>query len=142
MAEVVSTKQRDRVAEAVSRIIQETQEGRLQWRPVNPDHVKLDVTPDERVHEVFLAQFQDHTLQLYKKSYEVVPSPMDFFYSTSLMPSRKDRHWISKVILEVVAANGVSSQPFAGIGALDDLLYAVKNRLAGTQQFLDAVVPE
>lgn len=142
MAEVVSTKKRDRFAEAVSRILQETQEGRLQWHPANPNHIDLDVTPDERVHEVFLTQFQDHTLRLYKKSYEVVPSAMDIFYSTTLMPSRKDRHWTSKVVLEVVGANGVSSQPFAGIGALDDLLYAVKHRLAGTQQFLDAVAPE
>lgn len=139
--EVALKEERNKRAEGIARLLRETQEGSLHWRFVfTPEN--LDVEPDDRVQQVYEAQREGWLLRLYKRSYEVVPSVHDTFFAGIILRDRQvrgrqDRHWESEVVLEVLGPNGVSSQPFRGMGALRDLLTAAKSKLSQSEQFVD-----
>lgn len=131
----------DKRAEGVARLLRETQEGALQWQSISIKRNQLDTDPDDQINNVFEAQRGKWILRLYKRSFEIVPNPMRGILSP-LYPSlnREDRHWSSEVVLEIIDAadiSSVASQPFSGVGALVDLLEAVKRKISKSQDFLE-----
>lgn len=116
--------------EAVTRMIELTQQGKLEWTtesPVRTRNVENNISP------VFYTNYKDRLLRLYKVKIEVGRSGYSGF---------SERTAQEKVVLEFVNENGYALWMFPEVSALQDLLTAVKYQLAGVSDFLDDILSE
>ncbi len=117
--------------EAVTRMIELTQQGKLEWTteaPVRTRNVENNTTP------IFYTTYRDRMLRLYKVRIDVGRSGYSGF---SERPASQE-----KIVLEFVNENGYALWMFPEMSALQDLLTAVKYQLAGVSNFLDEILSE
>ena len=76
--------------EAITKLIKLTQEGKLEWLPGR--HDKDHGRDDMKIESVFVSNYKDKTLRLYKYSYKVEePSLLDTF-ATSIFPGKERKY--------------------------------------------------
>lgn len=124
----------DKTLEAVTRMIELTQQGKLQWttealaRGRNIEGTLM--TP------VFYAVYKQRLLRLYKTKIEADTSGISGFSGFRTPPP------LFIIVLEIVDENGHTLWSFPSTSALDDLLAAVQYRVAGVATFLDDILTE
>ena len=123
----------ERFVEAIAKLIELTQAGKLRWDAYPPDET-LKVYPDERLSTVFETDYQGKKLRLYRRTFK----PRDVAPMFDAIIGKKD--WQSVVILEFLAENGAVLWRFPTMPILDDLLSAVQYQAAGVDEFIDTLL--
>ena len=127
--------------EAITKLIKQTQEGRIKWLPGK--HDKESGRDDLRIESVFITNYKNKTLRLYKYSYKVeVPGLFDNIANVYSNMTRKYPYWTSSIALEFISDDGKSLWTFPDTNALNDLLGAVRYQVAGVDEFLDDILQE
>jgi len=117
------TSERERVIDAIVKLIRETQEGKITWTTKeSPASLKLDA--NTAVDIVYETAYKDRRLRLYKENYLVDPGS----------------YWTSETILEITNEKGSTLWTFPDVTGLDDLLDSVEYQAAGVRKFLDEIV--
>ena len=122
----------ERFLEAIAKLIELTQTGKLRWDAYPPDET-LKVYPDDRLSTVFETNYQGKKLRLYRRTFSPRGAPM-----FDAIIGKKD--WQSVVILEFLAENGAVLWRFPTMPILDDLLSAVQYQTAGVDEFIDTLL--
>ena len=123
----------ERFVEAIAKLIELTQAGKLRWDAYLPDET-LKVYPDDRLSTVFETEYQGKKLRLYRRTFK----PRDVAPMFDAIIGKKD--WQSVVILEFLAENGAVLWRFPTMPILDDLLSAVQYQAAGVDEFIDTLL--
>ena len=135
--------EREKVIDAIVKLIRETQEGRITWGIKEPPaSLKLDA--NTAVEIVYETAYKDRRLRLYKESYLVDPGSLErsFKRITDDMLGTRYPHWESEVILEIIDEKGKTLWTFPNVSGLDDLLDSVEYQAAGVRDFLDEIVSD
>jgi hypothetical protein len=122
--------ERNKWIEAVAKIIELTQKGKIRWTtgfPIEP----LTDSPNDRVHIVYQADHKGKTLRLYE-----VYSP-----GNSVLGREVDS-WPKRTVLELLDPQAVSAWPFPASEILDHLLATVRYQVAGVKDFVDELLAE
>lgn len=126
----------ERFVEAIAKLIELTQSGKLSWKAYPPNEA-LKVYPDDRLSTIFETEYQGKKLRLYRRTFKIRDvSPM----LEAIIGKQKD--WQSIVILEFLAKNGAVLWRFPAMPILDDLLSAVQYQVAGVDEFVDTLLNE
>ena len=120
--------QQDKVTNAVVKILQQTQDGTLAWKPVHPSHDLTSGTEDV-VETVYLAQKGDRLLRLYP-------------YKSRYYLDDCEYHWEDHVALELSDKSRTTWWRFPGDRVIWDILEAVKFKTAGVEGFIDDLLSE
>ena len=123
----------ERFVEAVAKLIELTQLGKLHWKAYSPDET-LKVYPDDRLSTVFETNYQGRKLRVYRRTFKL----RDATPMVEVFIGKKD--WQSVVILEFLAENNAVLWRFPTMPILDDLLSAVQYQVAGVDEFIDALL--
>ena len=125
---------KDKSVEAVAKLIKLAQDGKIEWR--SAELVRDDIT----VESVFIAEYKDRLLRIYKYVYKV-EKPSPFYISPSIFTHKEEYpSWETSVTLEFIDTNGLSLWKFPYTNALYDLLQAVQYQVAGVDEFLDEII--
>lgn len=131
-------KDRNRWVDAVTRMIELTQQGKMHWQVVDsPDKSKDD---EHRTSAAFRANLNGRLLRLYQK--KVQESTLASEGLHSLLRPKFETIWRTKVVLEFINAEGATLWAFPYVEALGDLLTAVQYQVAGVNDFLDNLFGE
>jgi hypothetical protein len=122
-------KEKNRWVDAVTRMIELTQQGKLPWS------VEYLPAPDEDDKQIvaFQSLYKDKLIRLYKKTVRVQHDRETMFPRST---------WTTKVFLEFINADGETLWTFPEVDALSDLLSAVQYQVAGVADFLDEIFNE
>jgi len=131
-------KSRNRWVDAISSMIELTQDGKLRWTIV-PDAIKI-YDGKEITTSVFETTYSDRALRLYEGRVPSNFSPIE----RSLYNFRGEGPpmWFKEVILEFVDTEGRTLWTFPQVDALSDLLTSVQYQVAGVNDFLDTIIGE
>lgn len=131
-------KDRNRWVDAVTRMIELTQQGKMHWQVVDsPDKSKDD---EYRTSAAFRANLNGRLLRLYQK--KVQESTLASEGLHSLLRPKFETIWRTKVVLEFINAEGATLWAFPYVEALGDLLTSVQYQVAGVNDFLDNLFGE
>jgi hypothetical protein len=124
-------KEKNRWVDAVTRMIELTQQGKLIWS------VEYIPAPDDgdRTMVAFLARYKDKLIRLYKGRIRLEYDDLARVRET-MFPSPT---WATKIVLEFVNTDGETLWTFPEVEALSDLLSAVQYQVAGVGDFLDEI---
>lgn len=126
--------------DAVARLIELTQRGRIRWSSVEPKGTVTEV--EDRTSGVFQAVHNGKILRLYgKRVTERRAVPTEDF-TRLLYPPKYELVKGSKVVLEFVDARGATLWTFPELSALRDLLTAAQYQVAEVGSFLDELFKE
>jgi hypothetical protein len=128
--------------DAITRLTKLTQEGALEWSSAASNSVLVS-DETQQVESVFVANYKDKRLRLYKKRFKV-EEPYGFFLSgIGAGPfARKYPYWTAQIYLEVIDGYGNSLWTFPEVSALRDLLAAVKYQVSGVKDLLDDLLKD
>jgi hypothetical protein len=130
--------EKDKWLDAVTRMIELTQQGKLKWTAESSASTPND---DDRMSAVFTTHYKNKKIRLY--AVRVSLKPNDLVISTFNRAIGQDPpKWRKKVILEFVNMEGFPLWTFPAIAALFDLLNAVQYQVAGVNEFLDDIFNE
>jgi hypothetical protein len=125
-----------RWADAISSMIELTQDGKLLWRVIN-EHTPHN---KERTTPVFQTTYLDKELRLYEmKLHTNLEGASGFDYTVRGIDPPK---WFTKVVLEFIDAQGRSMGKFPEVDALSDLLTSVQYQAGGVNDFLNRIISE
>jgi hypothetical protein len=131
-------KKKSRWVDAVSSMIELTQDGKLTW------HVNANATTpyeQERTTSVFETTYNEQLLRLYQ-----IRLPAEFSGVAARLFQQiqggEPPKWFTKVRLEFVDVKGQVLWTFPEIDALSDLLTSVQYQVAGVKEFLDNIIGE
>jgi hypothetical protein len=122
-------KERGRLTGAVTRMIELTQQGKLEWRNASPSEAPED---EDRVTAAFVTTFNDRKLRLYGKRIEASQGEIMKLFVTAPQETK----WRTIGVLEFINDFGMSLWRFPVSDATYDLLDAVQYRVAGVNEFL------
>jgi hypothetical protein len=127
-------RERVRLSDAVTRMIELTQQGRLEWRAAISSEMPED---EDRVTAVYITEFNGRKLRLYGDRIEVSrnESLSSAIQALAGMPAPTEE-WRTIAVLEFINDEGISLWRFPFSGAISDLLDAVQYRVAGVNEFL------
>lgn len=130
--------------DAVGKLLQLTQEGKLEWKPKDPPsylNLQLDL---KRVDVVYEAGYNKRKLRLYQLAYKVEKprdTPGTINIRTFFNQSEPEYpYWTKRTVLELLDQSGFGAWTFPETEFLDDLLAAVRYQAAGVKQFLDEIL--
>lgn len=144
---------KERTIDAVAKMIQLTQEGKLVWKEAN--NINLDQFPhlsdvaDLTLLNVFETEYHDTRLRLYKYKYtnahktdilirQEGSSIMNFYYDKE----RENVRWHIEVALEIVGQNNTGLWSFPDVNILDDLFLVVQQQVAGVKRLFEELLKE
>jgi hypothetical protein len=129
---------RNRWLDAISSMIELTQDGKLKWSAAATPGGIADDT--ERTSSVFQTSYNGKSLRLYEKR---VPAKQGGFpASIYALTGEEPPKWYKRVLLEFVGADGHSLWTFPDVDALSDLLTSVQYQVVGVHDFLDEIISE
>jgi hypothetical protein len=131
-------KSRNRWVDAISSMIELTQDGKLRWTVV-PDASKV-YDGKEITTSVFETTYSDRALRLYEVRVPSNFSPIE--RSLYSVRGEEPPMWYKEVILEFVDTEGRTLWTFPQVDALSDLLTSVQYQVAGVNDFLDTLIGE
>lgn len=132
--------EKDKMLDAVVKLINLTQDGKLKWRTIKPRQ-SLNRDNESVVDLVYTTDYKSKKLGLYENKYRVETPP-----SGSLSGSFGNifgvtyPHWNSIVILEFIDSAGNNLWTFPDVQGLSDLLKTVRYQIAGINEFLDSLL--
>ena len=130
----------DRELEAVLKLVELTQAGKLKWRSVAPWGDLKDVD-DVKISTVFVADYREKQLRLYvEKRRKDEPNSLEALFSISNAISGSKRtypYWIERPILEITNSDGASLWVFPHKSAMADLLKAAQRQASGANDLID-----
>lgn len=131
-------KTKNRWVDAISSMIELTQDGKLKWSvATNPNGITDDT---DRTSSVFQTSYKDKSLRLYEKR---VPAKLNSIsQSLFMVTGEQPPKWYRSVILEFVGADGRSLWTFPDVDALSDLLTSVQYQVVGVHDFLNEIISE
>lgn len=129
--------------EAIAKLIEFTQKGRIEWRPEHPDVVK-ELSPDDIISYVFTAEFNGRTLRIYRRRYKAqFNSGLGFaFRNGALTENKTEARWVSVVILELLSEHGLPTWQFPREQILDDLLNTIRYKASGASDLIQDLLRE
>ncbi|HWN08253.1 MAG TPA: hypothetical protein VNO50_03120 [Pyrinomonadaceae bacterium] len=135
---MATEKKTSRWVDAISSMIELTQDGKLLWSVKGTANTPYD---KERTTSVFETKYKDRALRLYQIR---VPSNigggmLTIAYTIQGVEPPK---WFTKVILEFIDSEGRALWTFPEVDALSDLLTSVQYQVAGVKDFLDTIISE
>ena len=129
--------------DAAGKLLQLTQDGKLEWKPRDPP-AYLNLEPDrKRVEVVYEAKYKDRKLRLYQLSYKVERprNSLSAFKDLAAYVNPPDYpYWTRKTVLELLDQSGFGAWTFPETEVLDDLLTAVRYQAAGVREFLNEIL--
>ena len=131
MTEVVS----DRELEAVLKLVELTQAGKLKWKSAHP-WGDLQDTDDLQISRVFLADFGYKRLRLYVEKRRK-DKPDAFEALSTFIGKHTYPYWSEMPKLEITNGDGASLWVFPHKPAISDLLKAVQRQASGANDLID-----
>jgi len=150
---------RERTIDAVAKMIQLTQAGKLVWKEAN--NINLDQFPDLKdladftLLNVFRAPYHDTKLRLYKYKYTQVYTRRLSSHFDPLASALKNlrglhndedteevKKWHTEVALEIVGQNNTGLWSFPDVNILDDLFLVVQQQVAGVKRLFEELLKE
>jgi hypothetical protein len=129
--------------DAAAKLLQLTQDGKLEWEPRDPPSY-LNLQPDrKRVDVVYEARYKDRRLRLYQVMYKVDKRrdpAVTALTGISFFNQREYPYWTKQTVLELLDQSGFGAWSFPETEVLDDLLAAVRYQVAGVKEFLDEIL--
>jgi hypothetical protein len=128
--------------DAVTRMIELTQQGEMRWVPVEPYGIS---EKENRTSAVFRSSYKDKTLRIYEKQVQERQRALDDeggLAALTLLRPKYQYVWVNQVVLEFIDGNGNALWTFPRVGALRDLLSAVQYQAAGVNEFIDDLFEE
>lgn len=133
--------------DAVTRMIELTQQGLMQWVAMEATGPAAD---ENRTSAVFRSSYNHRILRLYERkvsSIRLVDSVHDRhsfpnFFALKYEEPKYEKVWESEVVLEFIATDGTTLWSFPKVSALRDLLTAVQYQVAGVNEFIDSLLQE
>jgi len=122
---------RNRWIEAVVKLIELTQDGKLVWQAQEPPF-SFSKRPDSRVEVVFVCKHADRNLRLYEK---LVQEEVEDFDENEMRPVTRIE-WQKRVVLEFIDDNGNALWAFPSLNVINDLAATVQYHAAGVRDFL------
>jgi len=125
-------KEKNRWLDAVTRMIELTQQGKLQWS------VEYIPAPDDRDRTIvaFRTRYKDKLISLFKGTVKLEDDAIT--RGSGMFPETRPT-WATKIVLEFVNSDGETLWRFPEVDALTDLLSAVQYQVAGVGDFLDEI---
>ena len=120
--------------EAVSKLIQLTQQGQLDWNVVRSGESMIP--NEEGVRLAFVTVYQERLLRIYSKTVEGSSLPVQMLSVSSTGVDVRPQE-IDRVVLEIIDDEGNSLWQFPYTDALDDLYKAVRYQAAEVDELLD-----
>lgn len=135
--------EREKVIDAIVKLIRETQEGKITWSIKEPTaSLKLDA--NFAVEVIYETAYKNRRLRLYRERCLVDPGLLERSVNRTtydLLGTRYPR-WESEIILEIIDEKGKTLWTFPDVNGLDDLLDSVEYQAAGVRDFLDEIVSD
>ncbi len=128
--------EKDRLIEAVAKMIRLTQSKGLLWKAEKQPEVAKE-QPDDQISSVFSIDYEGKKLRLYERTFKAYRGPFDL---PGIMRGTPEVYWDSIVVLEFLGQQDEPLWRFPTIGPLKDLLSAVQYQVADVAGFLDAVL--
>lgn len=135
-------KEKTKWVDAVTRMIELTQQGSIRWEQTEPYGMSAT---ENRTSAVFRASYKGKTVRLYERKVQERQRVFDEESTSlnSLFNQRKYQNvWVSDVVLEFIDGNGATIWAFPRVSALRDLLAAVQYQVAGVNEFIDGLFEE
>ncbi len=131
-------KDKNRWVDAVTRMIELTQQGKMRWNIVDPQGALAE--EENRVSAVFQTVYNGKELRAYQKKVRVRPLGGTL---ASTLPPAKSRPLFRRIgILEFVNDEGTPLWKFPQVDALSDLVTAAEYQVAGVNEFLNDLFSE
>ncbi len=139
---------KERELEAILKLIELTQDGRLTWKATAPWGELVD-TESRKIASVYTCDYEGRQLRIYIERVRVdKPSGLDALISTKPvdtifgMPSVMFPYWDATTILEITDQKGRSLWRFPTKPALRELMAAVKYNVAGVKDLIDKLLED
>jgi len=130
-------KEKNKIIDAVAKIIKDTQDGVMKWKSV-PEHV-VRAYPDDIIDSVFVSDYKGQRLRIHVRSFKSTPRPdLKSFGGFDADQSK----WKSLVVLELVDGLGNTLWNFPSVDLLNDLLASVQYQIAGVEKYLDDILKD
>jgi len=129
--------------DAVTRMIELTQRGKMRWSSVEP--IGSSAEEQNRTSAVFTTTYNDKTLMLYERKVSerrLVREGDPKRIASYFLDPKYEIVWLPEVVLEFVDAAGATLWKFPEVAALRDLLTAVQYQAAGVSDFLTGLFDE
>ena len=137
------SERKDSNIEAIAKLIELTQKGRLQWNSEHPDAVK-GLSPEDIVSNVFTADYSGRVLRIYQRRYKTRFSAglTVGLIQSALLENQTETRWVSEVILELLSEYGHSTWQFPKERILNDLLSAIRYKASGASDLIEDLLRE
>lgn len=137
-------KEKTKWVDAVTRMIELTQQGEMRWVPIEPYGMSEN---ENRTSAVFRSSYKDKTLRIYERKVHERQRVLDdedplSVSITNLLKPKYQSVWVYQVVLEFIDGNGNTLWTFPKVSALRDLLSAVQYQAAGVNEFIDGLFEE
>jgi hypothetical protein len=152
MGETTMTEEKDKMIEAVARLIKKTQTGEIIWKSDTPGG-SITVSKETKLGAIFTAIYQNRYLRIYKITYKMPRTDpiyrlapisgsaiFDVYGRTS--GSSDEDVWISQVNLEIVDGHKNAIWTYPTVSGLDDLYAAVQYQVADVKNFIDDLLKD
>jgi len=118
---------RDKIIEAIAKIIELTRANILSWDAVNSTAVK-EKNSNDIISSVFSTLYREKKLRIFKRQY--------------LSHYQGSIDWFEEVVLEIVDTQTSSLWTFPKEAIINDLLRTIKFKKSGADDFIDSLLEE
>ncbi|KAA0229536.1 hypothetical protein EDS67_10905 [candidate division KSB1 bacterium] len=134
--------QRNKWDEAIAKMIQLTQEGKLKWAPLSSfDHLKK--RPDDLIEIGFEATFNKKNLALYKRMFKNLRiKKLSLADALAGSASNIEEFWDAEIIMQFLSSAGRPLWEYPSVNLLKDLMSVVQYQVAGVNEFLKEILNE
>jgi hypothetical protein len=136
------TTDKDRYIQLAAKLLELTQEGKLNWRVIQPRRTLTD-DPARIVSVVYSARFKEKNLGLYQIQTKYEEPPVGSLSASSairMIIGTPPPVWQYDTVLEFIDESDNCLWTFPHVSGLADLYKAVKFQVAGVAKFLDDVL--
>lgn len=135
----------DRFLDAMSRLIESTQDGEIEWVPQTMEEEPFKRSPDDQIGPIFMTIYKGKPLMIYLRRSKYKPSALesgvtDFFRRA--IGSPETGTWYTEVLLSIVDDRGVALWTFPKHRILKDLFEAIQYQASGAKDFLEDILSE
>ncbi len=118
---------RDKIIEAIAKIIELTRANILRWNAVNSSAVK-EKNSNDIISSVFSTPYKEKILRIFKRKY--------------LSHYQGSIDWFEEVVLEIVDDNGNSLWTFPKEAIINDLLQTIQFKISGADDLMNSLLNE